>query len=54
MSDILAYFYNVILNVVALLFDLEFVEGVTYGWFIMACIIVSVVVSFFFTRIIKR
>lgn len=53
MVDVIAYWLEMIQKIVASLFLYEIVEGVSYGWFLMACLVFAVFIQFCFSKIVK-
>lgn len=53
MQDVINYFYNIIKNVVGAVFELYIVDGVSLGWLSMAILVTTVLVSFFYHRMIR-
>lgn len=52
-SGVLTFLFNFVFDMVDTLFLLEIVSGVTFGYFIVACIVLTIFFSFLFTKIFK-
>lgn len=53
MGEVLSYWLNVIYNFINHSFSLMIVSNVSFGWFVIACLVISVVINFLFRKIIK-
>ena len=53
MYSVIDYWLSVLFSLVNALFTLEIVPGVYFGWFLVACCVLGVVISFLFSKIIK-
>lgn len=53
LNGTISYMINLIVSMVNVFFILEIIPGVTFGYFVLACMIMSIVFSFFFHRMIK-
>lgn len=52
MNEVIDYFVNIIRAIVNWLFDLGLVSGVSFGSFCVACLVLSVAISFIFTKLV--
>ena len=53
LNGTIEYLVSFVVSVVDCLFLLQIVEGVTFGYFILACLILGVVFSFLFRKLVK-
>lgn len=53
MNEVIEYWFSIVADYVASIFTYQIVDGVYFGYLIMAMIIMGLVVSFLFHRIVK-
>lgn len=53
MSEVLSFWVTLIGAVVSDLFNYPITDNLTLGWFLLGCIIVEIVILFFFHRLIN-